>query len=95
MKVLVSWTEVCQHSAIIEAPDDVDLTDGEVRENLLEEALELSGTLDAVTDRTLDDVEEADPELRDDCAQCGATGRPFVYENLCEECVTYNLSRNL
>jgi hypothetical protein len=59
MRVNLIWTEVNQHSAQVEAPDGADLTDEDVLADLLEQAIELTGTYDGTESRTVDGAEPA------------------------------------
>lgn len=62
MRATILWTETCTHSATLEVPDGTDLDDQLVRDDLLDQALELSGTLEAVTERTIDNAYEEGDE---------------------------------
>jgi hypothetical protein len=45
-KITVIWTEHNHHSAVLEVPDDTDLSDPVVLDGLQQQGAELSGTFD-------------------------------------------------
>lgn len=58
-KVTVYWTELNEHSANVEVEEGADLSDPQVRENLLDQAMELTGTYLGTASRRVQEVDPA------------------------------------
>ncbi len=82
MRVTISWTEMNEHSADLEVPGGTDLANPDVRADLLDQALELTGTYLGTVDRVIDEVDAVDEdppsEVKALIVEPGADGRVTV-----------------